>query len=417
MSTSDTTPLPISIAPITIDDVRAAANRLRGLLPITPTEAAPRLSELAGCTIVLKLENQHYTGSFKERGALNKLLSLGEAERQAGVIAMSAGNHAQAVACHASRLGVRSTIVMPSFTPFTKVERTEALGARVELHGDTLSDAAAYAHDLAAKEGLTFVHPYDDPLITAGQGTAALELLEAAPDLDVLVVPIGGGGLIGGMAVAAKALKPGIQVIGVQCAMYPAMRQALAGQAIACGGATIAEGIAVKAPGSVTLPLVRRCVDDVVMVGEPRLEEAVYRLATLQKLVAEGAGAAALAAVLDDPARFSGKKVGVVVSGGNIDARILAQVLMRGLVDEGRMVRLRIGITDAPGALARVARLLGEAGANIVEVHHQRLFHNVPVRMAEIDVVLETRDRSHVQQLITRMQDSGFPTELMTEIS
>ena len=412
MSTPDIAPLPISM-----DDVRAAADRLRGLLPVTPAETAPRLSELAGCTIVLKLENQHYTGSFKERGALNKLLSLGEAERRAGVIAMSAGNHAQAVACHASRLGIRSTIVMPSFTPFTKVERTEALGARVELHGDTLSDAAAYARDLAAKEGLVFVHPYDDPLIAAGQGTAALELLEAAPDLDALVVPIGGGGLIGGMAVAAKALRPGIQVIGVQCAMYPAMRQALAGEPIACGGATIAEGIAVKAPGAVTLPLVRRLVDDVVMVGEPRLEEAVYRLATLQKLVAEGAGAAALAAVLDAPARFAGKTVGVVVSGGNIDARILAQVLMRGLVDEGRVVRLRIGITDAPGTLARVARLLGEAGANIVEVHHQRLFHNVPVRMAEIDVVLETRDRGHVQQLIARMRDAGFPTELMTEVS
>jgi len=402
---------------VTINDIRAAADRIAGLIPVTPTETSPRLSELTGCSIMLKLENQHFTGSFKERGALNKLLSLGEAERRAGVIAMSAGNHAQAVACHASRLGIRSTIVMPSFTPFTKVERTEGFGATVQLHGDTLSDAAAYAHDLAAREGLTFVHPYDDPLVAAGQGTAALEFLTAAPDLDALVVPIGGGGLIGGMAVAAKALKPDIQVIGVECAMYPSMRQALAGQPIACGGATIAEGIAVKAPGGITLPLVRHHVDDVVEVGEPRLEEAVYRLATLQKLVAEGAGAAALAAVLDDPARFAGKKVGIVVSGGNIDARILAQVLMRGLVYEGRIVRLRIGITDAPGALARVARLLGEAGANIVEVHHQRLFHDVPVKMAEIDVVLETRDRTHVHQLIARMEDAGFPTELMTEIS
>ncbi|WP_448205546.1 threonine ammonia-lyase [Azospirillum sp. sgz302134] len=402
---------------VTLADIRTAADRIRGLLPVTPTEASPRLSELAGCTILLKLENQHYTGSFKERGALNKLLSLEEAERQAGVIAMSAGNHAQAVACHASRLGIRSTIVMPSFTPFTKVERTESFGAKVELHGDTLSDAAAFAHDLAAREGLIFVHPYDDPLIAAGQGTAALEMLEAAPDLDVLVVPIGGGGLIGGMAVAAKALKPDIQIIGVECAMYPSMRQALAGQPIQCGGATIAEGIAVKAPGGVTLPLVRRHVDDVFEVGETRLEEAVYRLATLQKLVAEGAGAAALAAVLENPARFTGKRVGVVVSGGNIDARILAQVLMRGLVYEGRIVRLRIGITDAPGALARVARLLGEAGANIVEVHHQRLFHDVPVKMAEIDVVLETRDRTHVHQLVAKMEEAGFPTELMTEVS
>ncbi|MDQ2101895.1 threonine ammonia-lyase [Azospirillum isscasi] len=402
---------------LTLDDIRAAAARIGDRLPITPTEASPRLSEMTGCSVVLKLENQHLTGSFKERGALNKLLSLDEAERQAGVIAMSAGNHAQAVACHATRLGIRSVIVMPAFTPFTKVERTESLGARVELHGETLSDAAAHARELAEREGLVFVHPYDDPLIAAGQGTAALELLDAAPDLDMLVVPVGGGGLIGGMAVAAKALRPGVQVIGVECAMFPSMRQALAGQPIACGGATIADGIAVKAPGAVTLPLVRRYVDDVVEVGEPRLEEAVYRLATVQKLVAEGAGAAALAAVLDDPERFRGKRVGVVVSGGNIDARILAQVLTRGLVYEGRMVRLRIGITDAPGALARVARLLGEAGANIVEVHHQRLFHDVPVRMAEIDVVLETRGRSHVQRLVARMEEAGFPTELMTDIS
>ncbi|KAA0682308.1 threonine ammonia-lyase [Roseomonas genomospecies 6] len=402
---------------LTLDDIRAAAARIGDRLPVTPTEASPRLSEITGCSVVLKLENQHLTGSFKERGALNKLLSLDEAERRAGVIAMSAGNHAQAVACHATRLGIRSVIVMPAFTPFTKVERTESLGARVELHGETLSDAAAHARELAEREGLVFVHPYDDPLIAAGQGTAALELLEAAPDLDMLVVPVGGGGLIGGMAVAAKALKPGIQVIGVECAMFPSMRQALAGQPIACGGATIADGIAVKAPGAVTLPLVRRHVDAVVEVEESRLEEAVYRLATVQKLVAEGAGAAALAAVLDDPERFRGRRVGVVVSGGNIDARILAQVLTRGLVYEGRMVRLRIGITDAPGALARVARLLGEAGANIVEVHHQRLFHDVPVRMAEIDVVLETRGRSHVQRLVARMEEAGFPTELMTDIS
>lgn len=402
---------------VTLDDVRAAAGRLAGLIPTTPTQPSPRLSELTGCSLVLKLENQHLTGSFKERGAVNKLLSLGDAERRAGVIAMSAGNHAQAVACHASRLGIRATIVMPSFTPFTKVERTESFGAKVELHGDTLSDAAAFAHDLAQREGLTFVHPYDDPLVAAGQGTVALELLEAAPDLDTLVVPIGGGGLIGGMAVAAKTLKPSIRVIGVECAMYPSMKQAVAGKTISCGGATIAEGIAVKAPGAVTLPLVRRYVDEIVEVGEQRLEEAVYRLATVQKLVAEGAGAAALAAVLDDPGRFAGRRVGIVVSGGNIDPRILAQVLMRGLVYEGRIVRVRIGITDAPGALARMARLLGEAGANIVEVHHQRLFHDVPVKMAEIDVVLETRDRTHVQQLVARLHEAGFPTELMTEVS
>jgi len=402
---------------ITLEDVRAAAARIAGHLPHTPAVPAPRLGDMAGCRLHLKLESQLATGSFKERGALNKLLSLGEAERHAGVIAMSAGNHAQAVACHATRLGIRSTIVMPSFTPFTKVERTESLGAHVELHGDTLSEAADFARDLAAREGLTFVHPYDDPFVAAGQGTAALEFLADVPDLDVLVVPIGGGGLIAGMATAAKALKPGLLVIGVQCSLYPAMRQALAGQPITCGGATIAEGIAVKAPGGITLPIVRALVDDVIEVGEARLEEAVYRLATMQKLVAEGAGAAALAAVLDNVERFRGRNVGVVVSGGNIDSRILAQVLMRGLVYEGRIVRLRIGITDAPGALSSMTRLLGEAGANIVEVYHQRLFHNVPVKMAEVDVVLETRDQAHVQALMTRMKDAGFPTTLMTDVS
>ncbi|MBP2304318.1 threonine ammonia-lyase [Azospirillum melinis] len=401
---------------ITLEDVRAAAARIAGHLPRTPTVPAPRLGDMADCRMHVKLENQHATSSFKERGALNKLLSLGEAERRAGVIAMSAGNHAQAVACHATRLGIRSTIVMPAFTPFTKVERTENLGATVELHGETLSEAAAFAHELAARDGLTFVHPYDDPLVAAGQGTAALELLEDVPDLDVLVVPIGGGGLISGMATAAKALRPDLEIVGVQCSLYPAVRQALAGQPITCGGATVAEGIAVKAPGALTLPIIRAMVDDVVEVGEARLEEAVYRLATVQKLVAEGAGAAALAAVLDDPQRYRGRKVGIVLSGGNIDSRIMAQVLMRGLVYEGRIVRLRISITDAPGALARVTRLLGEAGANIVEVHHQRLFHNVPVKMAEVDVVLETRNQTHVDALIARMKDAGYPTSLMMEV-
>ncbi|MCG5241713.1 threonine ammonia-lyase [Azospirillum doebereinerae] len=402
---------------ISLEDVRAAAVRIAGHLPLTPAVPAPRLGDMAGCRLHLKLESQHATGSFKERGALNKLLSLKDEERKAGVIAMSAGNHAQAVACHATRLGIRSTIVMPSFTPFTKVERTESLGAKVELHGDTLSDAAAFARELATREGLTFVHPYDDPFVAAGQGTAALEFLDAVPDLDTLVVPIGGGGLIAGMATAAKALKPGIRVVGVQCSQYPAMRQALAGQPIACGGVTIAEGIAVKAPGGMTLPIVRTLVDEVVEVSEARLEEAVYRLSTMQKLVAEGAGAAALAAVLDNPEAFKGRNVGIVVSGGNIDSRILAQVLMRGLVYEGRIVRLRIGITDAPGALARVTHLLGEAGANIVEVYHQRLFHNVPVKMAEVDVLLETRDQTHVQALMVRMKEAGFPTSLMTDVS
>jgi threonine dehydratase len=402
---------------ITLDDIRAAAARLAGHITASPMVAAPRLSEITDTTLFLKLENQHTTGSFKERGALNKLLSLGEAERRAGVIAMSAGNHAQAVACHASRLGIRAVIVMPNTTPFTKVERTTAFGATVELQGDTLSDAAAFAQELATRQGLTFVHPYDDARVVAGQGTVALELLAEAPDLDALLVPVGGGGLIAGMAVAAKALKPGIRVIGVECSLYPSMRQTLAGEPAVCGGATIAEGIAVKAPGLLTREIVRQHVDELVEVDEQRLEEAVFQLATVQKIVAEGAGAAGLAALLDAPARLAGKRVGVVVSGGNIDPRILAQVLMRGLIHEGRMVRLRIGLNDAPGALARVARLLGEAGANIVEVHHQRLLQDVPVKMAEIDIVLETRDRAHVQMVAQRLAEAGFPTELMTEVS
>jgi len=402
---------------VTADDVHAAARRLAGRIARTPAEAAPRLSELAGCQVFLKLENQHHTGSFKERGALNKLLSLSEAERRSGVVAMSAGNHAQAVACHAARLGIAATIVMPRFTPFTKVERTESFGARVVLEGETLSDAEDYAHSLAEREGLVFVHPYDDPLIAAGQGTATLEFLEQVPDLDVLVVPVGGGGLIAGAAVIAKALRPDIQVVGVECALYPSMRQALHGEPIACSGVTIAEGIAVKAPGKLTSALVAQHVDDILLASEEALEGAVFRMVTVQKLVVEGAGAAVLAAVLADPARFQGKRVGLLVSGGNIDARLLAQILMRGLVLEGRIVRLRIALTDAPGALARATAILGEAGANIVEVYHQRLFHDVPVKMAEIDVIVETRDRTHVQAIIARLSAAGFPTELMVDVS
>ncbi|WP_029006974.1 threonine ammonia-lyase [Azospirillum halopraeferens] len=400
-----------------LDDVRAAADRIAGHVLPTPAEEAPRLSERAGCTVFLKLENQQRTGSFKERGALNTLLSLDEAERRAGVIAMSAGNHAQAVACHAARLGIRSTIIMPRMTPFTKVARTESFGATVVLEGETLSEAEAFARDLAAREGYCFVHPYDDPRVVAGQGTVALEFLAAVPDLEVLVVPVGGGGLIGGMALAARALRPDIAVIGVECSMYPSMKQVLHGQEPACGGVTIAEGIAVKAPGRLTRELVRTHVDDILVVGEEALEAAVYEMVTVQKLVAEGAGAAVLAAVCSHPEVFRGKRAGLVVSGGNIDARLLAQVLMRGLVAEGRVVRLRIALTDAPGALARVASLLGGSGANIVEIYHQRLFHDVPVKMAEIDVILETRDRTHVQQLVDHLTAAGFPTELMIDVS
>lgn len=404
-------------APVTLESIRRAAGMIAGEIPETPTEVSPRLSELTGCTVFLKLENQHHTGSFKERGALTRLKSLSPREARAGVIAMSAGNHAQAVAHHATRLGIQATIVMPGFTPFTKIERTEAYGARVVLHGDTLSDAGAHAGDLAGRNGLTLIHPYDDPLIIAGQGTCALEFLAAVPDLDVLVVPVGGGGLISGMAVAAKAIKPDIRVLGVEAELYPSMKQALAGQPVVCAGITIAEGIAVKAPGGITRELVRRHVDDIILVGENWLERAVYQLVTVQKIVAEGAGAACLAAVLAEPRRFAGLKVGLVISGGNIDARLLSQILMRGLVREDRVVRLRIGISDAPGTLAKVARLLGDHGANIVEVHHQRLFQNVPVKMAELDVVLETRGRAHVAAIIDHLDKAGFPSQLMVDVS
>ncbi|QQP87867.1 threonine ammonia-lyase [Skermanella sp. TT6] len=402
---------------IALDDIRRAAAVLAGELPVTPTVAARRLSEQTGTRLFLKLESLHHTGSFKERGALAKLRSLDEAAARQGVIAMSAGNHAQGVACHATRLGIPATIVMPAQTPFTKVERTEAYGARVLLHGETLSDAEAFAHDIAARDGLTFVHPYDDPLIIAGQGTVALEMLDAVPDLEVLVVPIGGGGLIAGMATAAKALKPRIEVIGVEAGMYPSMKQTLAGEPVACSGATIAEGIAVKAPGQLTREIVRDLVDDIVLVGEECLERAVYTLVTEQKLVVEGAGAAGVAALLDDPARFRGRTVGTVICGGNIDARVLASILMRGLVRQRRVVRLRIGLSDAPGALAKVAQFLGDAGGNIVEVYHQRLFHNVPVKMADIDVVLETRDPDHVDAIIAKLREAGYPAELMDDVS
>jgi threonine dehydratase len=402
---------------IGIDDIRRAAATIREDLTPSPTIRAERLSEELGCTLYLKLEHLRHTGSFKERGALTKLRSLSAEAAHAGVIAMSAGNHAQGVAYHSRRLGIPATIVMPAHTPFTKVERTESYGARVLLHGASLSEAEAFAHDVAAREGLTFVHPYDDPAVIAGQGTCALELLEVVPDLDVLVVPVGGGGLIAGMATAAKALRPDIRVLGVETELYPSMRQVLADEPVACRGVTVAEGIAVKNPGQITRRIVKDLVDEIVLVDEGILERAIYTLVVNQKIVAEGAGAAGVAALLADPARFRGLRVGTVICGGNIDARVLASILMRGLVRDRRMVRLRIAVPDTPGALARVTGLIGEMGGNIVEVYHQRLFHDVPVKIAEVDVVVETRNPAHVQQVITRLCDDGFPAELMGDVS
>lgn len=400
---------------ITVDDVRSAAEAIGREVIRTPLIAAPRLSAGTGATVLLKLENLQHTGSFKDRGALNKLKSLDARQREIGVVAASAGNHAQGVAYHAQRLGMPATIVMPSLTPFNKVQRTESYAAKVVLQGEDLTQAAAHADELARDNGFTVVHPYDDPLIIAGQGTIGLEMLDDC-DLDCLVVPIGGGGLISGIAVAAKAIKPGIEIIGVEADLYPSMKQALAGETPTSAGSTIAEGIAVKQPGQLTRPIIERLVSDILLVSEGSMERAVHELMSTQKLVVEGAGAAGVAAILAHRERFAGRRVGTVICGGNIDDRLLASVLMRGLVREGRLVRLRIGITDAPGTLAKVAGLVGDAGGNIVEVYHHRLFSNVPVKMAEIDVVVETRDLRHVDEVVQHLDSAGFPTQLMSTI-
>jgi threonine dehydratase len=399
---------------VSIAGIRDAAGAIAGQVKRTPSVEAPRLAELVGAErVVLKLESQQYTGSFKDRGALVKLLSLRPEERKSGVVAMSAGNHAQGVAYHARRLGIPATIVMPVGTPFTKVERTRHLGARVLVEGDGFDTAGSFARELAAKEGLVFVHPYDDEKIIAGQGTIGLEMLADDPDLDCLVVPIGGGGLIAGIATAAKALKPSIELLGVEAKLYPSMYNAVRGLEPASGGSTLAEGIAVKRPGDLTKPIVESLVSEILLVGEDTLERAVMQLIEVEKLVAEGAGAAGVAAMLAYRERFAGKRVGTVICGGNIDARMLAHILMRGLVRDGRMVRLRIEITDQPGALARLAGVIGKAGGNIIEIYHQRMFHDVPVKKADIDAVVETRNAEHVREIVQGLNAIGFPTRLL----
>jgi threonine dehydratase len=376
---------------------------------------APALSDLAGCDIHLKLETLHRTGSFKERGALAKLSTLIDRQRRAGVVAMSAGNHAQGVAYHARRLGIPATIVMPEGTPFIKIDRTEAFGAKVVLKGDSLVAAREAADALAREAGLVLVHPYDDPAVIAGQGTIALELLADRPDLDTIVAPIGGGGLISGIAVATKALNPDIEIIGVQSTLYPSMYRLLRGAdpGPPAAAATLAEGIAVKEPGRLTRRIVKALVSDILLVDDVAIENAIETLLERQKLVAEGAGAAGLAAVLGAPERFRGRRVGIVICGGNIDARLLASILMRGLVREGRLVRLRSELPDIPGALSRLSGVVGKHAGNIVEVHHQRLFHDTSVKRAELDVVVETQNRRHVEVLIAALVAAGFPTHLL----
>ena len=402
---------------VTIADIWAAARTIEGHVVRTPAIRAARLSADLGLDLYLKLENMQTTGSFKERGAINKLSSLTAEQRRVGVIAMSAGNHAQAVAYHATRMGIPSTVVMPDFAPLTKIERTEAFGARVVLSGDTLDASAEAAAKIAEEEGLTLVHPYDDEAVIAGQGTIGLELMDQRPSLEVLVVPIGGGGLISGIALAAKALKPGIEIIGVEAAFYPSMHHAVKGIDARCGGHTLADGIAVKNPGRLTRPVIEQQVDDIVLVGEGAIESAIAALAEKQKLVAEGAGAAGVAALLAHPGRFRGRQVGVVVCGGNLDNRILAGVLTRGLVRDGRMASLRIQITDRPGVLGRIAQVIGESGGNIIEVHHQRHFQDIPVRNAEIDVLVETRSATERDALVDRLEAIGFPTRVLSNQS
>jgi threonine dehydratase len=404
----------MSKLPVALADIEKAAASIRGAVLRTPTVPSPALSAIAGVHIVLKLETQHPTGSFKERGALTKLLSLGARERRRGVIAMSAGNHAQGVAYHARRLKIPATIVMPADTPFTKVERTERLGARVILEGEGLAGARRAAQDFAVKHRLTLIHPYDDASVIAGQGTVALEFLGDAPELDALIVPVGGGGLMSGIAVAARALRPKIALFGVECAGYASMLHALGRGTAAQGGATLAEGIAVKEPGKLTRRIVKALVDDIFVVDDEAIERAVALLVSAQRLAVEGAGAAPLAALFANRRRFRGKRVGLVISGGNIDARLLASIVQRDLARQGRLVRLRVELSDAPGALARVASIIGERGGNIVEITHQRLFFDVPVKMAEVDVVVETRNAAHVGEIVAALSAHAFPAHLLS---
>lgn len=393
---------------VTLEDVRAAQERLAGQIAVTPCLRSRTLSEITGAELWLKFENLQYTASFKERGALNRLAQLTPEQAAVGVVAMSAGNHAQGVAYHARRLGIPATIVMPRATPFVKVENTRRFGATVVLEGDGVEEAARHAWLLAEAHELTFVHPFDDLAVVAGQGTLALEMLAAAPDLDVLVVPIGGGGLIGGIATAAKALKPGIEVVGVEAALYPSVYRRLRGLPAMAGGPTIAEGIAVKEPGNLTFPIIERLVDDVVLVEEAAIEAAVLQLLEIEKTVAEGAGAAGLAAVASYPERFRGRRVGLVLCGGNIDSRLLSAVILRGLVRTERLVRLRVGVPDSPGSLVRIATIVAEQGGNIVDVIHQRAFSKLSVKQADVDLTVETRTAEHAGEIGAALEEGGF---------
>ncbi len=403
----------MSQLPVTLSDVQAARDKIAGAVENTPCLHSKTLSRIFDCDVWLKFENLQFTASFKERGALNKLLSLSADEKARGVIAMSAGNHAQGVAYHAGRLGIPATIVMPAYTPFVKVRNTEGHGAKVVLFGNTLAEASVHARELAAAQKFVFVHPYDDAHIVAGQGTVALEMLDAAPTLDALIIPVGGGGLIAGCAVAAKGIKPTIEIFGVESKTFPAMAQRLKGEAVNVGTETIAEGLAVRDTGELPLAIARELVSDVLLVDESTIEQAIALLIEIEKTVTEGAGATGIAALLQHKEKFKGRTVGVVLCGGNIDSRILASILMRGLVREGRLVRVRVSVPDVAGSLAKITKVVGDAGGNIVDVEHQRLFGVFSVKSTEIELTLETRDRHHVTQLLAELESHGFAAHLL----
>jgi threonine dehydratase len=399
------------VEPPTIDDIRTAAERIRGAVIRTPMLVSRTLSDVIGAEVWLKFENLQFTAAYKERGALNKLLQLSAEERARGVIAASAGNHAQAVAYHAKRLGIPATIVMPESTPTVKVTQTAGHGATVVLHGDMFDDAYAKARELSLEKGYVFVPPFDDPQIIAGAGTVALEMLEDAPDLDAIVVPIGGGGLMSGVSIAARAVKPDIELIGVEAELYPSMKCAIEGCHLPLGGDTLAEGIAVKQPGELTSRILRQFVSEVVLVSERDLERAVAMLVGIEKTVVEGAGAAGLAAMLGDPERYKGRKVATLLCGGNIDTHLLANVLVRDLVRQGRIARLHVAAHDQPGALAAITRKVFEAGVNVIEINHSRIFTRLPAKDTMIEVECEARDPQSIDDVVVRLEAAGFRVE------
>ncbi len=408
-----TAPIADQALPISLADVEAAATHIAGQVIRTPCLKSETLSALTGAQVWLKFENLQFTAAYKERGALNRLLSLTAEERSRGVIAASAGNHAQGLAYHARRLGIPATIVMPQFTPIVKVQQTESHQAEVVLFGEKFDEASTHAHELAAKRGLVFVHPFDDARVMAGQGTVALEMLADVPELETLVVPIGGGGLISGVATVAKAHRPDMAVIGVQAELYPSMHAAMRGQAGICDGDTLAEGIAVKNPGVLTQAVVRALVDDILLVGERDLERAVALLLGIEKTVVEGAGAAGLAALLAHPRRFRGQNVGLVLCGGNIDTRLLANVLLRDLARQGRLARMRVRLKDRPGQLFEVARIFDQQQVNILEVYHQRVFTNLPAKGLIAEIECETRDRDHLDRLMEALRSAGYEVRMI----